>query len=95
MTQIIAPSINFPGAAGQKDEDRFQSVCRYGYDSTFAVMAVYNSPEGSGEDDGINIVLNEAGGERRRVEIFIPAWDDKPIKVTETKVTRTPIVMEE
>ena len=87
--------MNFPGAAGQKDEDRFQSVCRYGYDSTFAVTAVYNSPEGSGEDDGINIVLNEAGGEQRRVEIFIPAWDDKKIEVTETKVTRTPIVMEE
>ena len=93
MTQIIAPSIEFPGAAGKKDEDKFQATLRYGYDSTFAVKAVYNSPEGSGEDDGIKIVLSEAGGERRLVEVFIPAWDDKPINVTETKVTRTPIII--
>ena len=92
MTQIIAPQLNFPGANGAKDADSFQMACRY-YDSTFAIKANYN-PSGDGEDDGIWIILDETGGERRRVEVFIPAWDNKPIKVTETKVTRTPINIE-
>jgi hypothetical protein len=90
---IIAPQLKFPGANGQEDADSFQMSCRYGYDSSFAVKAIYN-PSGSDADDGIMIILGENVAPSRRVEIFIPCRDNQPIKVTETKVTRTPIHIE-
>lgn len=90
MTHKIAPKISFPGANGAKDADSFQMACRYGLGSVFAVKAHYD-PTGNGEHDGLFIRLHEDSPPHRLVEVFIPAWDDQPVTVSETKLTRTPI----
>lgn len=96
--QIIEPRLAFASVFatgktlqdGEKDQDTFFCAKRYGYDAEFTIKAIVDPT--SPLSDGIEIVLNETEGMRRRLSIFIPADGDKQVEVSETMISRIPII---
>ena len=86
----IQALLSFQGDNSQRDADWFQSAMRYGHDTQFSIQALTNVM-GNDEEDGIEITVSEPVMPHRKVTIFIPTRDNKPIQVSETKLAREAI----